>query len=505
MTWRNDPLELKADILQEPVLLFGHDGKHIDPKAGLALYGPAGHAEGGQVPTSITVGVVGPSRAVETAGRWITTLNSSIEVDKENLRLFPPFPGMEVAFNCRLVVPRNLTHEIPERLLSAALKQSSPKKRVFEISRLYTEGLDVLKGKTGRPDVVLYPWSEEIIERCAGTRSRMRVPGELKRLREELIQQEDVGQTRLMPLDYETQLLLESGRSTYNLHAQQKAEAMAIRLPVQVLEPRTYLGESQKEDPSTPWNLATGIYYKASGIPWRPTDSDFSTCYIGIGFYRDKTSPDARMRTCLAQIFSDLGEGLVLRGSKFRLPTTPRWTPHMDADTVGTLLVDALSLYEKHNKRKPIRIVVHKSSHFNKQETEGANEALQSVESVDLVTINPKPGIQLVRRGSQPPLRGTFVALGKSRFVLYSSGYIPYLRAYPGLRVPRPLLVEHQSGPSGLLRIANEIMKLSKMNWNTARFSCALPSTLMYAGFVKEVMAQVPEEQIVSEDYSSYM
>jgi len=284
-----------------------------------------------------------------------------------------------------------------------------------------------------------------------------------------------------------------------------KTEAMEVGLPIQVMEPRTYRGQSQLEDPITLWNLATGLYYKSGGIPWRPAESDPTTCYIGIEFYRDKTSSEAQMRTCLAQIFSDFGQGLVLRGSKFRLPTQPKLSPRMDRDTATKLITDAVALYENHNRRLPTRVVVHKSSHFGRQEIEGVAEALEEVEVHDLLTVIRRPGLQFVRRGANPPLRGTLVELSRTKLILYASGYVPYLRAYPGLRVPRPLLIVHHDGPSGPQKIGNEILKLSKLNWNTARFSCALPSTLMYADFVKEVLAQTPEEQEISEDYASYM
>lgn len=498
-------MELSATLLEEPVLLFGHGGKHVDPKAGLALYGPAGHQTGGQAPTSITLGFVGAAETVETAREWSFGLNSTFDPDKENPRLFPPFPGMGRAFGCKLVAPENLSYEIPPKELAAALEQKSHMKRVLACSRLFVEGLRVLTQKAGPPNVVVFPWSEDIIDKCAGTKASMALPFGLRAFRDELMGQEDMGQQRLFPLEPEIDSLLQTGRSHWNLHAQMKTEAMEVGLPIQVMEPRTYRGQSQLEDPITLWNLATGLYYKSGGIPWRPAESDPTTCYIGIEFYRDKTSSEARMRTCLAQIFSDFGQGLVLRGSKFRLPTQPKLSPRMDRDTATKLITDAVALYENHNRRLPTRVVVHKSSHFGRQEIEGVAEALEEVEVHDLLTVIRRPGLQFVRRGANPPLRGTLVELSRTKLILYASGYVPYLRAYPGLRVPRPLLIVHHDGPSGPQKIGNEILKLSKLNWNTARFSCALPSTLMYADFVKEVLAQTPEEQEISEDYASYM
>lgn len=498
-------MKFKSHSLAEPVLVFGHDGKHTDPKAGLAAHGPAGHLGGGQVPISVTLGFVGPSESVETARQWILTLNDLIDPENANVRLFPPFPGMPVALNARLVAPDSLVYEIPPRQLSEALLATSHKKKVVKCSDAFAEGFSVLAGKAGPPNVVVCAWSEAIVDGCAGTIRSMRMPTDLRHFRDYLMEQEDAGQQRLMPLDPEAKELLETGRSSWNLHAQLKSQAMETGLPIQVLMPRTFRGESQKEDPLTPWNLATGLYYKAGGVPWKPADSEPDTCYIGIEFYRDKTTPERAMRTCLAQIFSDQGQGLVLRGSRFRLPSEGRRSPRMDEDTTSSLLSDAIALYEKHNRRRPRRVVVHKSSHFVRPEIKGAESAFREIESYDLVTIQSRTGVQFVRRGTQPPLRGTMILLDAHRFALFTSGYIPYVHAYPGPRIPRPLVVIHHGGPSGPLRLGTEILKLSKLNWNTARFSGSLPSTLGYADFVKSVLAQTQEEQEVSENYSSYM
>ena len=498
-------MELAASFLPEPRLVFGNGGKHVDPKAGLAWYGPAGHARGGAGPTSITLGFVGPSIAVEAARSWLETLNGPIVSDSENLRLNPPFPGMPAAFSCRLASTDNLVYEIPPRELERALGTASHKSRTIACAALFTRGLHALKEKAGRPNVVIYPWSDEIVSRCAGSISHLRLSVDERRFRKELMQQEERGQQRLAPLDMEATELLESARSGWNLHSQMKSEAMVVKLPVQILEPRTYLGESQKVDPSTPWNLATGLYYKAGGIPWRPSDPEPSTCYIGIEFFRDKTTSDAKMRTCVAQVFSDMGEGLVLRGTRFVHEGGPHKSPRMDEGTSQQLVNDALELYHRHNRAHPRRVVIHKSSHFVSPEIKGIRGALAEIESFDLLTIFPRADVQFVRHGIQPALRGMMVSLDRKRFTLQTVGYVPFLNVYPGMRIPRSLEVVHHEGDSGPNKLANDILKLTKLNWNSARFASALPSTLMYANFVKAVLSQTPEASEISEDYSSYM
>ncbi len=496
-----------AQYEPEPLLGFGYGGKHEDPKAGLALYGPCGHPdETTTSPSSIRIGIVGTSASIEEASSWLTDLNDPVLNDKDNPRLFPPFPGFRHALRCDLVVSDSLVYHISPGRLDRVLAISSLKRRVVNCADLFSEGLSVLSEKTGRPNVVVYAWPEAVVEKCTSlsTRGRGRLGPEERKLRATLVRQEELHQTRLFPLDPDTEDLMESGAGIWNLRSEMKAQAMSIGAPIQILLPRTYQGQSQLEDPTTPWNLCVALYFKAGGYPWRPIESDPDVCYVGISFYRDKTVRGSRMKTSLAQIFSDLGHGLVLRGSKFRWDTSRGHSPHMDRETSEDLLSGAVKLYRKHVKRTPRRVVVHKSSPFWDEELAGLESALQEVEEYDLLDIR-RSGIQFVRHGAQPPLRGTTIRLDKDRHLLYTLGYIPFIQAYPGVRIPQPLTVTQAAGHSGPRRVMREILTLSKMNLNTARFCCREPATLMYARFVKEVLSQVPEEALISEDYSSYM
>ncbi len=76
-------------------------------------------------------------------------------------------------------------------------------------------------------------------------------------------------------------------------------------------------------------------------------------------------------------------------------------------------------------------------------------------------------GTQFYRFGDYPPLRGTFVKFADTDLLLYTTGYIPYLRTYPGTRVPQPLEVTEHYGDSAWNLILREILALTKMDWNT--------------------------------------
>lgn len=114
-------------------------------------------------------------------------------------------------------------------------------------------------------------------------------------------------------------------------------------------------------------------------------------------------------------------------------------------------------------------------------------------------------GIQFYRGGDYPALRGTFVKFSDSNFLLYTSGYIPFLRSYPGPRVPMPLEILEHHGDSPWTSVLKEIVALTKMNWNTADFACGEPITTAFASRVGRIMAEIPEDVKPRAEYRFYM
>src|SRR5437660_4206081 len=117
----------------------------------------------------------------------------------------------------------------------------------------------------------------------------------------------------------------------------------------------------------------------------------------------------------------------------------------------------------------PMRVIVHKSSEYWKEEKEGFSEVLKDVPRRDFVSFGDKH-VRFFRFGKYPPLRGTAVRLSTGNYLLYTRGYVPYLQTYPGARAPWPLDISHE-GDSSPDTILAEILALSKMNWNSAEFS----------------------------------
>jgi hypothetical protein len=254
------------------------------------------------------------------------------------------------------------------------------------------------------------------------------------------------------------------------------------------------------------WNFATALYYKAGGSPWRLADIEPNVCFVGISFYREVSEENPRLRTSMAQAFTSSGDGYVLRGGSFAWnPSHRERSPHLDERSAAALMRDVLDLYRRQNRGSlPSKIVVHKTSKYWDEELAGFEHACEIVPRKDFVAFGSK-GIQFYRPGIFSPIRGIWVKFSDTELLLYTIGYIPYLRTYPGPRVPHPLtLIEHH-GDSPWDVVLREILALTKLNWNTADFCCSLPITIAFSQKVGHILAELPVNLPMKHEYRFYM
>ena len=299
--------------------------------------------------------------------------------------------------------------------------------------------------------------------------------------------------------------------TTTDLWKKIKADSMKFGIPTQIAWPSTLCSKNElvkklnqrQDDSATAWNFAVALYYKGSGFPWTMTRMNNGTCYVGISFFKDANA-DNKMRTSLAQIFTYTGEGLVLRGDEFEWDTEKDKSPHLTEDASEKLLKRAITTYTKQMDQSPTRVVVHKSSRYLQDEKKGFEKALEGITYHDLITIGNR-GIRFFRYGQYPPLRGTVIKIGKTNYLLYTKGYVPYLRTYPGPHIPTPLEVLEHHGDSSHNTILTEILALSKMNWNSTNFGLDKPITMLFSEKVGSVMSSLPKNVEPKHEYRFYM
>jgi len=310
------------------------------------------------------------------------------------------------------------------------------------------------------------------------------------------------------------------GTDAPNFRGMLKARAMHLGFPIQivwedVLDENAKIPLKVKQSSARhiqdlagrSWNLLTTLYYKGTGrIPWRrmPKEGEYTACYIGISFYREVGGQ--QLFTSAAQMFDERGRGFILKGRRAYTESRGRH-PYMSQEDARAIIEDVLAAYKVHHKTLPARVVVLKTSRFKDEEADGIIQALDAVgtEMRDLVWIQESYSVKILRDGSYPVLRGTFVELGRNG-LLYTTGSMPYYGTYPGMYDPRPLLLApHHSCDSTISQLAEEIFSLTKVNWNSTQMNQRLPIPIQAARKVGEVLKYMRDGQIESSDYRRYI
>jgi hypothetical protein len=486
---------MKPDFIDEPELEFGGLRRHVDIRQGLRQFGPLDATDG--TPRRIRLGVVGTQQTLDGFLQWLDRCKRGIDAKASRQpNLFPAFPGFgdESPFRAEFEVDASLCRVLAARDLRALAQKSHYSALVGGVEMVTQEVRSV--SEDGRPSVVV-----------------VALPPELVGLDEDDDDDTDGKQGQEAEVSDDE---LSFG-SNLDLRNMLKAEVMKFGQPIQIVLPSTYDptaktrsggadGEGRIQDEATrAWNIHTALYYKANYRPWRITrnPSDLKTCYVGVSFYRSLDK--ANLVTSLAQVYDERGEGVIVRGKPVKLTKDDR-VPHLASDDAFALIVHALKEYRREHKHAPARLVLHKSSSYNLAEIEGFNRAIddQELDTADLLVVS-QSSTRLFRSDRYPPLRGTMLSLDRRHHLLYTRGSVPYYATYPGLYVPRPLKIQIAQGDESPRRLAEEILALTKLNWNNTQFDGGMPITMRVARDVGKVLKYVGAEGAVQPRYSFYM
>ena len=506
----------KASYIPEPKLIFYKHFRCVDPKTGLGLYGPWSLNEQGAL-QQIRLGIIGTGETIDLARQWLVQCRDEIfpppamsktEKIKDPI-LFPSFPGMssQSPFGCDLILPDNLIETISQKEIDQVINAGNFGRRMNDGVNLVIERLGILADKESPPDVVICALPKEIEDYCHTGYDRyskeitVKLTPRERRQKKKMEEDRKKGQLSLFEVMPDTFQEPQIDPTHHNFYRALKARAMELDLPTQIAWQRTFEGAKGTEDAATrAWNFCVGLYYKAGGIPWRVEGLSKGTCYIGISFYKETGSNV--LRTSMAQAFSDQGEGIVMRGEPFEWDS--RQSPHLSKEAAKDLLSRVLQQYKRHLKQNPTRVVIHKSSRYWEEELQGFKESVGEIPYYDFLTLSYR-GIRFLRVGYKPPCRGTVIELDRRNLVLYTRGFVPFYQQYPGMRIPRPIEIIEHHGDSSSNHICQEILALSKLNWNTAAFACAEPITLHFSRGVGQILAEVPPDQTPKPWYRFYM
>ena len=154
----------------------------------------------------------------------------------------------------------------------------------------------------------------------------------------------------------------------------------------------------------------------------------------------------------------------------------------------------------------PARVFLMKTSSYSEDELRGFRVALNThaIAAADFVHVR-SADTRLLRYGSYPPLRGTLLSKDNNRHVLCTRGGVDFYQTYPGMYIPRPLEFILADTESPYRRLAEEMLALTKMNWNTTQFDNADPIAVTAARNVGQILKNVPVDEAPQSRYSYYM
>ena len=475
----------------EPELEFGDSGRHVDPRYGLMTYGPLQPKPGDHV----RIGVIGTTETVEGFAGYIDRAMIGIDGDNPHLgNLHPGFPGMGNSnpFRCRFEVPKEACRTVLTKDIKEIVGIRKHDEAVHKGVDLLINQARSLLESSARPEVIVVALPKPLLEKVVNA--------------------------SVASLD-EVDDVDGDGQSAVELNFRDlfKAKALSLNVPTQIAWPSVWddkfkmshklKGTDRRvQDAATrAWNLLNALFYKAGRAPWRlpkPEENGWATSYLGIGFYRDLDGH--RLWTSTAQMFDERGKGLILRGARARTDR-PGKHPYLAREDAYDLVKRSLDQYFLTHRQMPARLVILKTSRFEAGEAEGFAAAIEEmrVSMCDMLWVSEGAHTMLMREGDYPPLRGSFVELGKTG-ILYTRGSVPYYGTYPGARVPHPLHLRPHECETPLATLAEEVLALTKMNWNSTQFDQGLPIPIRAAREVGRVLRYVSYADRDQPDYRWY-
>jgi len=477
---------MEIQFLNEPLLEFGN-GKHVCPRLGIFQHDVYDSSFEGRS-NEIFLGAIGTAETIDMLQLYIDSLSEFIPAKEGNKQpgLYVPFVGFNknYGFKTTISLPENNSKKLSKLEISEIKSDAYTfNQRVELAANHYAQKIEFL-AENRNVDVIICIIPKDIYKSIG------------KKVFTAIDEQ----------LDEEENENLE-----FNFRRLIKAKTMHLRIPLQLIREDSLMFYSQKtqnqDDATKAWNFSVATYYKArrNTVPWRlpQNDNQVPTCFIGIGFYKSR---DRKVtRTSLAQVFDELGHGIILRGTEVEIRDEDN-KPHLTEDDAHMLLFQALERYETALGHSPSRVVIHKSSNYYPEESEGFRSALISrrIQNWDFITILDS-GIRLFRSRNYPPMRGTCLKIAKNHFLLYTRGSVQLYKTYPGQYIPQPIEVKIFESDESTSTILNEILSLTKMNWNNSQFDGKYPITLGCARRVGELMKYLGENDKPESRYAFYM
>jgi hypothetical protein len=477
-------------FIEEPMLAFGYKQKAAYPKDGLLLFGPFFHEK---IHGAKTIGMIGPKELINKAKIFFKKLHSPILSSKDTTR-DPNFPGLEPIFGISINFNNIPEVEISIETINELLKYTDAHQRVSRLVDLYVENLKKYMDKEEIPvDLWLIVIPDSIytygLPKSSIPKSDDNVRLSIKKQNRNSIQKHLFFQEEMdisnKAYDYEA-----------NFHNQLKAKILSSNMVTQIIRERlfkdynnsdTEKSNDMQTETEIAWNISTTLYYKLGGLPWKLSDIREGVCYIGLVYklIEDEKNNNA---CCAAQMFLDSGDGMVFKGN-----IGPWWNPenkefHLKKNDAKNLIEKSIESYFEKFNDYPKELFIHAKTFFNDEEWSGFEEAADKKCKIIGIRINERAAFKMYRNGKYPIPRGFLFQYDTNKAYLWTKGFIPRIKTYPGFETPNPLDIQIDRGESDLYTVCRDILSLTKLNYNACLYADGTPVTLKFADSIGEIL-----------------
>lgn len=474
-------IKQKGFLLDEPDLLFSNKQSSGIVKEGHPLVGLVNNrpydfsltTKG--LMSSIRLGIIVPLKESLMLSNYLLQSQSSLQPGRTEQDYLIPYPGFSSAFGIPLEIPRQGDTNwvnCPE------IQEGQDRMNVsIELSRMLISSIESMIASS-RPQVII-----------------IFIPSRWKQYRE--VQGED---------------------NEFDLHDYVKAFCAQKGIATQFLEEDTLQNENQCR---VWWWLSLAIYAKAMRTPWVINNLDPDTAFVGLGYsFMNNKEKGGKIVLGCSHIYNSHGEGLQYRLSPIQDPVWINDNPFMSYEDSRRLGETIRQLFFESSMKLPKRVVIHKQTQFMKDEQNGLRTGLGGVDEVEMLEINFDSALRYIssyfsndRRlleDNFPVRRGMVMQLDDYSFLIWVHGAAdavnPKFRYFKGKRrIPTPIIVRRFSGNSDIRIISNEILALSKMDWNSADLYSQLPSTILSSKQIAKIGSLLQRFGPLSYDYRLFI
>lgn len=481
----------KLKHIQETKLTFGYGQKLQDPRDGLTLFGPFSR---NKFKGQVTVGIIGPQNQRQYVREYLQKIHKPVYPLKPD-RARPYFPGLETTFGICINFDNLVEIDVSNADIEKYLKYTDGHQRVHNLTNLYALPLEKHKNEEEIPVMVWFVAIPDSVYLYG--RPNSKIPSSTDNVKIGL--KKDVITSGQFFLFEEDNKLREAYEYEIDFHNQLKAKLLPSNVVTQVIREKTIAYDSiwdnpekiageSKFDAAKAWNIATTLYYKVGGTPWKLGDVRDRVCYLGLVYKKTDMKEDNVNACCAAQMFLDSGDGMVFRGNlgPWYNPFTKEY--HLNGKDAYQLLNQSLEAFKEKSGVYPDEIFIHAKTNFNNEEWGGFESAATGKSKVVGVKIKDDATFKIYRDYSYCVPRGTVLKLTDKKGYLWTRGFIPRLQTQSGLEVPNPLHVEIIRGEADFMTVCKDVLSLTKLNYNACMFADGKPVTLRFAENIGDVL-----------------